>query len=137
MEQLYLLSIVLNGMAGFLFIIGENENSDSIEKSAKFSIAGGGFRLILGISAALIGLLKLFVPYMGIPILGDLLPAIAGIAAGFTMIFGFYREHSAKIESEGRLDRLGDIFLQYKKAAGFALLAIALLHFLFPRAIFL
>jgi hypothetical protein len=69
--------------------------------------------------------------------LGDLFPAVAGVAAGFILIFGFYREHSASMENEGKLDRIGDIFLQYKKAAGFILFAVSLLHFLFPRAVFL
>jgi hypothetical protein len=141
MEQLYFLSILLNGLTGFLLIIGNVEENSTIEKSMKFSLTGGGFRLMLGIAAAITGLLKLFSPF-GIPnggvfFLGDLFPALAGIVAGFTMIFGFYREHSVKIDDEGKLDKIGDVFLRYKKAAGFVLLAIALLHFLFPRAVFL
>jgi hypothetical protein len=70
-------------------------------------------------------------------ILGDLLPALGGIAAGFILIFSFYRKHSSKVENEGRLDRIGDIFLRYKKMTGIALIVIAALHFLFPAALFL
>jgi hypothetical protein len=136
MEQLYFLSILLNGLTGFMLIIGNVEES-SIEKSMKFSLTGSGFRLILGIATVVTGLLKLFSPYMGVFFLGDLFPGIAGIASGFILVFGFYREHSAKIDSEGKLDKMGDAFLRYRKAAGFVLLAIALLHFLFPKAIFL
>ena len=137
MEQLYFLSILLNGLTGFMLIIGNIEESGTIEKSMKFSFTGGGFRLIIGIAAAVTGLLKLFSPYMGVFFLGDLLPALAGIAAGFILIFGFYREHSNRPDVEGKLDKIGDIFLRYKKAAGFVLLAIALLHFLFPEPVFL
>jgi membrane-bound ClpP family serine protease len=143
MEQLYFLSILLNGLAGFMLIIGNVEESSTIEKNIKFSLTGGGFRLILGIVTAIVGILKLFSPFEkldhspGVFFLGDLFPAIVGIASGFILVFGFYREHSAKIDGEGKLDKIGDVFLRYKKAAGFVLLAVALLHFLFPRAIFL
>ena len=135
MIQLYLLSVVFNGLIGFLLIFENPVENGSIESSTKFSLSSGSFRLILGILAALTGILKLFSPIFNrVYILGDLLPALAGIAAGFILIFGFYRDHSSRIEQEGKLDRLGDTFLLYKKIAGFVLLAVALLHFLFPRA---
>ena len=141
MPQLYFLSVVLNGITGFLFIFGDTGENVSVEKSMKFSLFSGGFRLILGILTALVGFLKIFLPYKdpssgsGIPILGDFLPALAGIAAGLMLLFGFYREHSAKFENENDLDRIGNAFLRYKKVAGFALIAVALLHFLFPSAL--
>ena len=138
MIQLYLLSVLLNGFIGFLLVFADAGKSDSIESSMKFSIASGSFRLILGILAAIIGILKLLSPVGGqIPILGDLVPALTNIAAGFIIIFGFYREQSSRIDSEGQLDRIGDTFLRYKKAAGIAMLAVAALHFLFPTALFL
>ena len=121
-----------------MFLFGDRIENGSIESSMKFSLSSNGFRLILGIVSAIIGVLKLFSPVMNrVYILGDLLPALAGIAAGFILIFGFYREHSASIESEGQLDRIGDTFLRYKKAAGIALLLVAALHFFFPTALFL
>jgi len=138
MVQLYLLSIVFNGLIGFLLLFTETRDSESIESSMKFSVSSGGFRLTIGILAALTGILKLLSPLeKQIPILGDLLPAIAGIVAGFIIIFSFYREHSSKVDQEGQLDRIGDAFLHYKKAAGVALLVVAALHFIFPAALFL
>ena len=143
MVQLYFLSILFNGLIGFLLVFTEARDTESIESSMKFSFSSGGFRLTLGILAALTGIIKLFAPLNTmvnqIPILGDLLPALAGIVAGFITIFSFYRENSSKIDNDqdGQLDRIGDIFLHYKKAAGFALLAVAALHFLFPTALFL
>jgi hypothetical protein len=137
MEQLYFLLILLNGLTGFMLIMGNVEENSTIEKSMKFFLTGSGFRLILGIATVVTGLLKLFSPYMGVFFLGDLFPALAGIVSGFILIFGFYREHSAIIDGEGKLDKMGDVFLRCRKVAGFVLLAIALLHFLFPKAIFL
>jgi hypothetical protein len=138
MIQLYLLSILFNGLIGFLLLAESPKGNGTIESSMKFSLNSGGFRLILGILATLTGVLKLFSPVMNrIYILGDFLPAIAGIAAGFILMFGFYREHSSKIEQDGQLDRIGDTFLRNRKAAGIALIIVSALHFLFPTALFL
>jgi hypothetical protein len=139
MVQLFFLSIVFNGFAGFLFIFGDFGGSNSAENGKKFSFVGDGFRLVAGILAAVTGLLKLFVPYAdtgraAIYILGDLLPALAGLAAGFILIFGFYRERA---DTEEKTNSFGDTFLQYKKAAGIVILIIALLHFFLPGALFL
>jgi len=139
MIQLYLLSIILNGLIGFLLILGDTIEVASQEKGFKLFLSSWGFRLVLGILAAITGILKFLSPINNtIPILGDMLPALAGLAAGFTLIFGFYRENSTKTESaEGILDRIGDTFLQYRKVLGISLLVISVLHFLFPTALFL
>jgi len=137
MVQLYFLSIVFNGLAGFLFIFGDLGKNDSGENSGKFSFISDGFCLIIGICAAITGILKLLSPMMGMPILGDLLPALAGIVAGFMLIFGFYRERSSNVDSGEKINRFGETILHYKKAAGITLIASALLHFFFPAALFL
>jgi len=137
MIQLYFLSIVFNGFAGFLFLFGDLGGEDSGENGRKLAFVGSGFRLIIGILAAVTGILKLLSPYEGIAILGDLLPALAGAAAGFMLIYGFYRERSSHVDDEEKINRFGETFLQYKKAIGVALLVSALLHFLFAKALFL
>jgi len=139
MIQLYLLSIILNGLVGFILILGDTAEDASPEKGFKFFLSSWGFRLVLGILAAVTGVLKLLSPISNTtPILGDMLPALAGLSAGFTLIFGFYRENSAKSGgTEGTLDRVGDTFLQNRKVLGIALLVISVLHFLFPTALFL
>jgi hypothetical protein len=123
-----------------MLILDDTGESDSIEGSLKFSSRGGVFRLVLGILCTLTGVLKLLSPSQdSIPILGDIVPALAGFLAGFVLIFGYYREHASigASVSEGKLDRIGDAFLKYKKGLGFILLASAALHFLFPQALFL
>ena len=141
MEQIYLLSVVFNAFTGFILMMGDTD-TQSTESGIKFSpFGGGGFRLILGILTLLTGFLKLLSPLetavKQVPILGDFLPALGGVAGGFILIFGFYREHSARVDRDGKLDRLGEMFLQHKKIAGISLLIIAGLHFLFARAFFL
>jgi hypothetical protein len=137
MVQIYFLSILCNGLIGLLLIFGEFGENTTIDDSMNNSIFGGGFRLVIGIVAAVIGILKLLSPYGGMYILGDLIPALAGICSGFVLIFAFYREHSVKVETEGNLDRIGEFFLRNKKVSGIALLVIAALHFFIPQALFL
>ena len=142
MVQIYFLSIVFNGLTGFLFVFADLSGGDSAQNNAKFSSISSGFRLIMGILAAVTGILKLLLPMgeagkTGLPLLGDLLPALASLVAGFMLIFGFYRERSVQVDSEEKINHLGEIALHYKKAVGIALLGIALLHFLFPPALFL
>jgi hypothetical protein len=73
----------------------------------------------------------------GILILGDLVPAAAGIIAGIMLIFGIYRQNNAGSGSTGELDRLGVNLLAFRRPIGLGLIAAAILHFLFPHALFL
>jgi hypothetical protein len=142
MIQLYFLSILCNGLSGYILFAGDNEENETIEISAgsrRFSMRNPAFHLVLGIISAVTGVLKLLSPTgKQIPILGDLIPAAAAIAAGFIMVFGVYRRGvSSSIVEESKLDRVGEGLLRYRKILGLALLAVALLHFLFPEALFL
>jgi len=138
MVQLYLLSIVLNGLIGFLLVSGDAIESGSATNGFRISFSSRGFRFVIGILAAITGILKFLSPILNTtPILGDMVPAVAGIIAGFILIFGFYRENSAKSDSDGQLNRIGDTLLHFKKVVGILLLAVAVLHFLFPTALFL
>ena len=120
--------------------MGDTGQEDSIERSLKFSLHNTTFRLILGILCAVTGVLKLLSPSMdSLPILGDLFPALAGIVAGFALIFDYYREHSssAAFDGDGKLDRIGAAFLRYKRGVGVIALISAVLQFLFPQALLL
>jgi len=138
MIQLYVLSIVCNGLAGYVLFLDD----DSINEKTIFSLSGSTFHLVLGILSAVTGVLKLLSPIphnitstQGIIILGDLVPALAGLAAGLMLIFGIYRQNmSAK---SGELDRLGVSLLAFRKPIGLGLIAVALVHFLFPQILFL
>jgi len=132
MPQLYFLSILCNGLAGYVLFTG---NDGDIEKT-QISLRNPTFHLVLGIICAVTGILKLLSPsFDGIPILGDLVPAAGGLISGLLLIFGIYRQDlSAK---SGELDRLGVSLLTFRKPIGVGLMACALLHFLFPQALFL
>jgi hypothetical protein len=132
MPQLYLLSVLCNGLAGYVLFSGNENDSEN----ARFSIKTPTFHLVLGILSAVTGVLKLLSPsFDGIPIIGDLIPVAAGLVAGLMLIFGIYRQDlSAKA---GELDRLGISLLAFRRPIGLGLMAISLLHFLFPQALFL
>jgi len=137
MIQLYFLSILCNGLSGYILFAGEE--SDSVEKSMRFSLNNPTFHLVLGILSAVTGVLKLLSPTMdGIPLIGDLIPAAAGVMAGLLLIFGIYRhDYAVTSEATGALDRLGANLLRFRKFVGLALIAVAVIHFLFPQALFL
>jgi hypothetical protein len=136
MIQFYFLSILFNLVSGYLLVRNKAEGEESVENSLKFPVNMETFKLILGILTALTGLLKLLSSVEGdVPVAGDLLPALTGMAAGAVLVFSCYREQSA-LEKEG-VTQPGEGILKYRKWIGVAAAASALLHFLFPRALFL
>jgi len=135
MIQLYFLSILCNGLSGYVLFAG-NENQP-VEKTR---LSNPTNHLVLGILSAVVGFLKLLSPNAEkLLILGDLLPAGGGVLAGFLLIFGIYRQDSVSIsQSEGSsLNKYGQSLLRFRKSIGLGLLAVALLHFLFPETLFL
>ena len=136
MVQLYFLSILCNGLSGYILFAGND--GDSYEKDSKSVFNNPTFHLVLGILSAVTGLLKLLSP-MYIPVVGDLIPAAAGLTAGLILIFGMYRQNSSDNISgyEGSLNQAGANLLKFRKSIGIAFMVIALAHFLFPMALFL
>jgi hypothetical protein len=140
MIQLYFLSILCNGLTGYILFAGDESQAD--EKSIVFH-SNPTFHLVLGILSAVTGILKILSPTVlenaspggGFLILGDLIPAAAGIVAGFMLIFGIYRKENS--QSVGSMDVLGSSLLGLRKPIGIALLGVAVLHFLFAKIIFL
>jgi len=130
MIQLYLLSIVCNCLAGFVLFSGNDSNIDNTQ----IPINSPTFVLALGIMCSVTGVLKLLSP-IDLPIIGDLLPAAGSIIAGLILIFGIYRQNTSA--KAGELDRLGVSLLAFRKPIGLVLFAVSILHFLFPRALFL
>jgi hypothetical protein len=136
MIQLYFLSILFNGLTGYILSFGGDGPDDSIETGVRFSLNDDTFRLVLGILSAVTGLLKLLSPTDGkFPVAGDLIPAVLGLGAGFILAFGYYRERST-VDSE-QMNHMAETLDRHKKWIGLVFLASAALHFLFPTALFL
>ena len=136
MIQTYFLSILLNAGGGFVLFSGSGEGERSvIENEIRFSLQNDTFRLILGVLCALTGLLKLLSPVQGdIPVVGDLVPAAAGLAAGFVLLFDYYHGRSFFEDGDGRMKA---IITVNRRWIGFIVMAVAVLHFIFPGVLLL
>lgn len=187
MLQFYFLSILLNLVAGLIFIYvvkdeGETslvlsdsddpfaegssstssdfnpetddldlnldgESSSASEASKKSAGDGLGalaapflgdktLQLVVGILSALTGLMKLLSPIQyDIAIIGDLIPSLAGLAAGAVLLLDWYQERS---EVELALpESIQGIYEGGRKYLGIFCIIAAVLHFIFPRVLFL
>jgi hypothetical protein len=129
MIQFYFLSVFLNALAGYALAGGDERGELGIKDG--FFLSDETVKLVLGILCMVTGLLKLLSPAEGgLPILGDLIPAVLGLLTGFVLVLEYYRSH-ATVES-GEADRLYAGFTRNKKLLGFIAVISAVLHFLFP-----
>jgi len=136
MLQFYFLSIVLNTLAGYaLFTIGKELKGGKLD-GIKSLLSDSILRLVLGVLCATVGFLKLLTVMRGdIPVVGDLIPALAGMISGFTLLLEFYRANtSVTTEFMEKLDR---IFIANSRIVGIITMLTALAHFLFPSVLFL
>ena len=136
MLQFYFLSIVMNALAGYILLKGDDD-SPIVFKNG-FSLKNETFRLVVGIASALVGLMKLLSVVEGdVPIIGDLFPALAGFLVGFVLVFEHYRERVSSGEFSERAEKVDRLLVANKKVIGVAALAASVLHFLFPRVLLL
>jgi hypothetical protein len=136
MIQFYFLSIVLNVLAGYILAFGADVDDIDLESKIRIPIHTETFRLVLGVVTILVGLLKILSAIQGdVPVIGDLVPALAGFLAGFILIFEYYRSRSA-IDFE-HTEKIEQFLMNNKKWIGFLAIAVAVLHFLFPTVLLL
>jgi hypothetical protein len=128
MMQLYFLSILFNAVSGYILFDGRES-----EATSSFALNGGNrsFRLSLGILTALTGFISL-IAGRGLPVLGDFIPALCGLASGGALLFDFYRSSATLPTEKAALDAV-DIIDKYKKPLGVVSMAAAVLHFLLPN----
>jgi len=85
----------------------------------------------LGLASLVIAFFKLLSPIEGdVPVIGDLLPVVAGLATGAVLLFDFFRG-SSDIKSS-TVDRLESGILSYRRYIGIGAAVTGLLHFLIP-----
>jgi hypothetical protein len=158
MIQFYLLSVLLNILGGLALATDETRRRDALVSDARRLIRDPTLRLVLGILALVTGAFKLLSVIRGdIPVVGDFLPAIAGLAVGATLLLELAKsdellkpelEEAKDPQAEpqpagppesvksGRFDPLRlfaeKILLENKAAVGMAGIIAGLVHFLFP-----
>ncbi len=94
------------------------------------------FRLTIGILAVLVGLIKLFYTVQNdVAVIGDFVPAIAGLAGGASILVEYYT-----VRSEFGLTLpsfFETLFFEGRKYLGVFCIIAGVLHFIFPRVLFL
>lgn len=136
MLQFYLLSILLNCVAGFILISNKTPQAENESLETKSILKDKTFKLVIGIMCCFSALVKLLTSFPGaVPILGDLIPSVAGLLGGASLLIEYYITQSP---SEAKLNpKLETIFIANKKYIGILCILSALLHFLFPKVILL
>jgi hypothetical protein len=131
--QFYFLSIstLLIGSLSLVFAASE----DSSHSFRRF-IAARTVRITVGILAALVGILKFFVRAPGdtVVVVGDLLPAAAGIALGLALLSGSL---GRQVEENEPLKKVQSMSRYYRIPLGVVGIAAALAHFFVPEAVIL
>jgi hypothetical protein len=136
MIQFYFLSILFNGLSGYALARDAGDDAIVLDTGFRFSLHNETCRLILGAATILMGLLKLLSSTQGdLPVIGDLVPALAGFLAGFILVFEYYRNRST-LEPE-HTEKIEQLLIHNKKWVGCFALAAAILHFFLPSVLFL
>ena len=137
MYQIYFLSIIINLIVGIVLI--RDVLMDRFPAFGKILENVGEmdiFRLAGGAAAVFVGLLKLLaVSPDDYVIIGDLFPALAGIAAGKTLLCEYFTKKQISLPAWST--RIADFLMGTRQIWGFAAIISAVLHFFFNRVLFL
>jgi drug/metabolite transporter (DMT)-like permease len=137
MPQIYVLSILANAVAG-LTLAGDYFGARMPFLASFKNLRERRSAVIwIGVVTAVIGVLKLIVlsPRETVPVAGDLLPALGGVALGVMLL----AEQLVKPQAEGgeKIEKVAGKMLTYRVPVGIAGVVISLVHFLFPGAVIL
>ncbi|MFW5742807.1 MAG: hypothetical protein ACOC2D_05965 [Spirochaetota bacterium] len=137
MVQFYLLSVLSLILAGALAASGF-----LTERIASFAALSDlaerrSVATTVGVLALAIGILKFFVraPGDGVAVVGDLLPAVAGIVTGGVLLLA-QQHRPGERDPEFPRSRT-QMLVEYRDPIGLAGLLVGLLHFLFPATVIL
>jgi len=154
MAQFYFLSVLLNILIGLVLVYGkdltqDNDGADSDDdaqqKKSKKSAGSGNsifgssscfenksFRLVLGVLSLLVSIMVILSPFRNdVPVIGDLLPALAGLFSGASLLVEYYITTTTE---EIRIpQKLVDLLVNGRKYIGVTCLVAGLLHFIFPQ----
>lgn len=136
MVQFYFLSIVFNVFAGLILaselLQGRFEGFRPIGEA----LQGKTLRMITGIGVGVFGVFKILSAFEGdVPVVGDLLPAAAGIVMGITLLIDRFKERGSV--SSQTVEALDRVFVRRKSIIGIIGIAIGLIHFFIPSVLFL
>ena len=133
--------VIFLGLASILggFIIVMPLFMDKYPVLSKIDEKIGPYKIIIGLSILVIGVITLLVPYHGngrslIPIFGDFFPSVFAILAGTYISIDFLE--SLKGVKGSFFEKLKNILHKYQFPIGFASLFFGILHWILFRVIF-
>ena len=151
MAQFYCLSVLLSLLCGLILIYGQNEGfgdeagGDSFEDGEGKSVPGiekiqegiAGeplfenelFRLVCGALCFVTGLVIFFVPYSGVSVFGDLIPAVICLFAGACVLLLWIEDRNEEFVPPEILDT---VLTNNRLYIGIAALGAGVLHFILP-----
>jgi len=141
--QFYLLSVVSTVIAGLALSSDYLKTKSEFFGSFRFLQKNRSIQIIAGLITAVIGVLKLIFRSPGehVIVVGDLLPAVAGIILGVIFIGEAFRQHPKQGEVpekvEKPVEKVTKRIATYRIPVGIAGAVIGVLHFLFPGVLFL
>ncbi len=137
MVQFYLLAVILNILGGLILASPLLQEKipmlDTLHEALRINIAS---RMIFILLSVAVGIFKILSVTKGdVAVVGDLLPALSLLLMAGVFFLDYYKEQSEVGSSF--IDKLQRIFVDNKSTVGIILVVIGLLHFLFPRVLFL
>jgi hypothetical protein len=137
MLQFYFLSIFVNILAGLTLTADYLGERFKAFLPFKDLFGKSNVKTTIGISAFVVGFLKLLIRSTptDVPVVGDFLPAVAGLVMGAGLVLGIIKERGA--EPADKVGGLEKAVMTYRVPLGIAGLVISALHFLVPGALFL
>lgn len=137
MIQFYFLAVLLNVFGGLLLFSSADQERLQVFRTINESLSSNkSWRMIFILLTVIVAVFKVLSVIEGdVVVVGDLLPAVSLLVVGFDQFLAYYRERS-DVE-EGAVRRLGTLFQQNRRLLGIAAVVIGVVHFLFPRVLFL
>lgn len=164
MAQFYFLSVLMNILAGLVLVFGinlvsqkydedleeadvldddlgeispESSSESKVKKTfGELGLDSASFRMVIGILCVFVAIMKILSVFRNdVPVLGDLIPALAGFAGGASILLEYYI--STTDTEVGINENVQKVFIDSRKGIGYFCFAAALLHFVFPQVLFL
>lgn len=134
--QVYVLSILTTVVAGIALAFERMD--ERLRIRAVFNpelFHHAGFRLGLGVTTFVVGFLKLLLPVGTTPVVGDLVPALAGLTTGFALAFQYYQ---SRVEMRTQtVESIDSMVNRFGASVGVISMLAGIAHLILPNALFL
>ena len=133
MLQFYYLSVTLNILGGLALLTGSvGERLEALRRMLSTELA----KIILGVASVIVGVVLFFVEAPGntVPVAGDLLPALSGLAVGAGLLADIFVTRRAESAEAQKIQKAAGMYRVPLAVVG---MAVGFLHFLFARFVIL